>query len=105
MANSVQGPLCQKAFEAVCGDYSIARTYNIFPGTSNLRSPVYELKDEVELTIEIPKSLQKDGRSFEMICVSAQGKPYVFKDLDDNSASVTIKTKYFYAYALCYKDN
>jgi len=102
-ANSVQGPLCQKAFESVLGDYSIARTYNIFPGNSNLKQPVHELEDEVVITMEIPRSLQKEGRSFELICVS-KGVPYVFKDMDDNASSITISTKYFYAYALCYKD-
>ncbi len=102
-ANSVQGPLCQKVFESVLGDYSIARTYNIFPGTSNLNQPVYELEHEVEITMELPKSLQKEGRSFEMICVS-NGTPYVLKDQDKDASSITIRTKYFYAYALCYKD-
>ena len=51
--------------------------------------------------MELPKSLQKEGRSFEMICVS-NGTPYVLKDQD--ASSITIRTKYFYAYALCYKD-
>lgn len=103
VANSVQGPLCHQVFESVLGDYSIARTYNIFPGVYNLKNPVYELDNELEISIEIPKSLQKDGRTFEMICVS-KGKPYVLKDLDSDGASITIRTKYFYAYALCYKD-
>lgn len=102
-ANSVQGPLCQKAFESVLGDYSIARTYNLFPGTSNLKQPVYELEKEIEITMEIPKALQREGRSFELICVS-KGVPYVLKDLDKDASTITISTKYFYAYALCYKD-
>lgn len=103
-ANSVQGPLCHNAFESVLGDYTIARTYNIFPGISNLNKPVYELEQEISITMEIPKSLQKEGRSFEMICVSKNGIPYVLADLDNNASTITIATKYFYAYALCYKD-
>lgn len=104
VANSVQGHLCHNAFGSVLGDYTIARTYNIFPGTSNLNKPVYELEQEISITMEIPKSLQKEGRSFEMICVSKNGIPYVFADLDNNASTITIATKYFYAYALCYKD-
>lgn len=103
VANSVQGPLCQKVFESVLEDYSIARTYNIFPGVYNLNNPVYELDSEVEMSLDIPKTLQREGRTFEMICVS-NGKPYVLEDLDASVSSITIKTKYFYAYALCYKD-
>lgn len=102
-ANSVQGPLCQKVFESVLGDYAIARTYNIFPAASNLKNPVYELSEPVQITMEIPKSLQKEGRTFELICVS-KGIPYVFSDTDTDITSITIETKYFYAYALCYKD-
>lgn len=102
-ANSVQGPSCQKVFESVLGDYTIGRTYNIFPGAGNLNNPVYELEEEIQITMEIPKALQKEGRSFELICVS-DGIPYVFKDTDKDGSSISINTKYFYAYALCYKD-
>ena len=103
VANSVQGPLCQKVFESVLGDYSIGRTYNFFPGTSNLNAPISELDKEIEITMEIPKSLQKEGRSFEMICVS-KGQPHVLEDLSKDGSSITFRTRYFYAFALCYKD-
>lgn len=104
IGNSVQGPECQKAFKSALGDFNIARTYNIFPHSGNLNNPIYELPQEVEITLEIPKILQKPERIFQMICVSKEGRTAVLKDLGDKEDSITIRTKYFYAYALCFKD-
>ncbi len=97
--NAMQGPMCFKSFEAVLGDYTIGRTYNIYPLT-NAR---YSMDKEVELTIQIPSDLYKEGRQYKMICVTEGGKPYVYNDSDNSPGTITIKTDKFHAYALIYK--
>lgn len=104
IANSVQGPKAHAVFESVLGDYTIGRTYNIFPGKSNLKDPVYETKEKVTITMEIPKTLQKEGRKFRMICVSEKGIPYILENTSTDSTQITFTTNCFYAYALCYVD-
>ncbi|MBP3198199.1 MAG: hypothetical protein J6N21_14510, partial [Butyrivibrio sp.] len=98
--NAMQGPNCFAAFESVLDGYTIGRTYDIFPNGQRVQST----DKEVGFSIEVPKALQKDGRTFQMICVTKGGQPVVLKDLDNNPNTVTIKTDKFYAFALVYKD-
>lgn len=104
ITNSVQGVKCHEAFQIALNGYSIARTYNIFPNNSNLKKPVYETEQTVELSMTIPAELQKEGRQFKMICVSKDGTVYELFDIDTNPATITFATNHFYAYALCYVD-
>jgi len=97
--NSMQGPLCFDSFEAVLGDFTIGRTYNICPNNSK----VYSMSDSARITLTIPKALRKDGRVFKMICVTENGAPYVLNDLDNNPNTITFSTNKFYAFALIYK--
>ena len=100
LKNAMQGPICYAAFESVLNGYTIGRTYDIFPNGQRVQST----DKEVGFSIEVPKALQKDGRTFQMICVTKGGKPVVLKDLDSNPNTVTVKTNKFYAFALVYKD-
>ena len=97
--NAIQGPMCFKSFEAVLGDYTIGRTYNIYPPSDT----TYSMDKEVEFTIKIPSAIYKENREYKMICVTEDGRPTVYNDSDSDPETITIKTDKFYAYALIYK--
>lgn len=99
MVNIMQGPMCFDSFEAVLGDYTIGRTYDIYP----YGNKVYDADQKVELTIKIPEAIYNANREYKMICVTKDGKPIIYDDLDKNSETITIRTNTFYAYALIYK--
>jgi hypothetical protein len=98
--NSVQGPKCIDVFNYVKGEYTIGRTYNIFPdkefGTHSKDTPA-------KIILTIPQAIYSPDRTYEMICVGANGMPYILEDLDDDPATITFETSNFYAFALCYK--
>lgn len=97
--NAMQGPMCFKSFEAVLGDYTIGRTYNIYA----LSETTYNIDKEIQFTIKIPSGIYKDGREYKMICVTQGGRPAIYSDLDSDPETITIKTDKFHAYALIYK--
>jgi len=97
--NAMQGPLCFKSFEAVLGDYKIGRTYNIY----TLPDTAYSMDKEIQFTIKIPSDIYKKDREYKMICVTKDGQPIVYNDLDTNPETITVKTNKFYAYALIYR--
>lgn len=97
--NSVQGPMCIQVFEAVCGDYTIGRTYNIYA----LSGTTYTTDQKVRITIEIPQAICKKDREYKMVCVTQGGLPVLYDDLDSDPDTITIETNTFYAYALIYK--
>ena len=97
--NAMQGPKCFVSFEAVLGDYTIGRTYNILPENKT----TYSMNSAAKITLSIPKALCKDGRDFRMICVTENGMPYVLKDLDNDPNTITFETDKYYAFALIYK--
>lgn len=97
--NAMQGPLCFEAFEALLGDYTIGRTYNIYE-PSDIS---YSMEEKIQFTIEIPSAIYKDDREYKMICVTEGGLPVMYDDLDTDPETVTIKTDKFYAYALVYR--
>ena len=103
---AMQGPLCIKAMKnALSKDSKIAYTYNIkYIADKSAKMPVYEVEKPVQITMSIPKALLKDGRTFEMICVSKDGKTYKIPATVDEDGNLNFTTKYFYAYALTYKD-
>ena len=101
LKNAMQGPGCFAAFESVLNGYTIGRTYDIFPNGQRVQST----DKEIGFSVEVPKALQKDGRTFQMICVTKGGQPVVLKDLDTNPNTITVKTNKFYAFALVYKDS
>ena len=74
--NAIQGPMCFKSFEAVLGDYTIGRTYNIYPPSGT----TYSMDKEVEFTIKIPSAIYKENREYKMICVTEDGQPTVYND-------------------------
>lgn len=98
--NSVQGEKCFVSFEAVLGNYTIGRTYNIFPSGE----AVYRKDSKARITLSIPETLQADNRKFRMISVTENGRPVVLEDLDSNSKTITFETDTYYAFALVYKD-
>lgn len=97
--NAVQGPLCFASFESVLDGYTIGRTYNIYTLPNN----VYSREQEVQFTLTIPEAVYKEGRIYKMICVTKNGVPVIYDDLDDNPRTITVRTNKFYAYALIYK--
>lgn len=98
--NAMQGPLCFNSFEAVLGDYMIGRTYNIYPYPTK----IYNMSEEVQFTIKIPKAIYSPNRVYRMICVTKGGLPVIYEDLDTNPETITVRTNKFYAYALAYKE-
>lgn len=98
--NSVQGEKCFESFDAVLGDYTIARTYNILPSGEF----VYQMDSKARITLNIPETLQADGRKFRMLCVTENGRPVVLEDLDSDARTITFETDTYYAFALVYKD-
>lgn len=99
--NAMQGEKCFEVFQNVAGDYTIARTYNIYPLGSETD---YATNSKVTISLTVPKILQKENREFKMICVSQNGIPYIFEDQDKDPKTVTFSTDKFYAFALVYKD-
>ena len=93
--------LCFASFEAVLEDYTIGRTYTIFPSESG---QVSQMDEKVKITMTIPETLQAEGRTFRMISVTEGGKPVVLEDLDSNAETITFETNTYYAYALIYRD-
>ena len=91
--------MCFKSFEAVLGDYTIGRTYNIYPPSGT----AYSMDKEIQITLNIPAAVYRENRDYKMICVTENGQPIVYNDLDNNPGTITIKTNKFYAYALIYK--
>lgn len=104
IANSIQGKQCYQVFKEAAGDYTLARTYSIFPKGASVNKPVYETTEPVTITLKLPKSLLSTGRTYQMIGVTKNGMATVYQDEDENPDTITITTNHFYAYALCYKD-
>ncbi len=102
ITNAMQGKLCFDSFEAVLGDYTIGRTYNIFPSTNG--KAVYKMPTAAKITLTIPNGLQKANREYKMICVTEKGLPIVLDDIDTNPNTITFSTDSYYAFALIYKD-
>lgn len=97
--NAMQGPLCFDAFESMLAGYTIGRTYNVY----TLPNIVYSKEEEIQFTLTIPEAVYKKGRTYKMICVTKNGVPIVYDDLDDDPRTITVRTNKFYAYALIYK--
>lgn len=98
--NAMQGKMCYDSFEAVLGDWVMGRTYNIYPSGKS----IYKMDSKARITLDIPKTLQADGREFKMICVTEKGLPVVLKDMDSDQETITFETDVYYAFALIYKD-
>lgn len=99
--NAMQGEKCFDVFKNVADDYTIARTYNIFP---LIETQKYATDEKVTISLTIPETLRSESREFKMICVSQYGVPFIFEDQDKDADTITISTDKFYAYALIYKD-
>ncbi|MCM1049991.1 MAG: hypothetical protein NC433_16365 [Clostridiales bacterium] len=97
--NALQGPKCFEAFEAVLMDWNIGRTYDILPTGKT----VYKMDTKARITLSIPKSLQKEGRAYKMICVTQGGAAVILDDLDADPSTITFDTDTYYAFALIYK--
>ena len=97
--NAIQGALCFDSFESVLEDYTIGRTYNIY----RYPDKVYSMDEEVQFTIKIPEDIYAPDRKYKMICVTKDGIPIIYDDLDEDSKTITVKTNRFYAYALIYR--
>lgn len=98
--NSIQGPKCFDAFNAVLGDYTIGRTYNILPSGKY----TYHMDSKAVITLTIPKTLQAADRDYKMICVTENGQPVELADIDSDTNTITFETDTYYAFALIYKD-
>ena len=101
----LQGPECVNTMKAVMKEgYKIAHTYSIFymddsrPGVT-----VYQTDELHEITMNVP-GIYKEGRQYEMICVSEDATTYTIPVEVDENNNVKFTTNHFYAYALVYKD-
>ena len=105
MERMIQGPLCIAVMKNYETDgYILSRTYNLLPEGADLKKPIYEMDEDVEIILTIPKALQKEGRSYRMSCVTKDGYSFLLEDLDQDANTITFKTDRFYAFALYYKD-
>ncbi len=100
--HAVQGPLCDRAFRIAQGnDWLVTDYFNI---TINGSYEIYELPSPIRLKLTIPADLQKQGRSWRMLCISRGGMPYSFLDEDNDDSTITFSPDRFYAYAMVYND-
>lgn len=99
LENAMQGPLCYDSFEAVLGDYTIGRTYNIMPDNKK----VYKMGSKAKIVLDIPTTLQGENREYKMICVTENGLPIVLNDIDKDASTIIFETDTYYAFALIYK--
>lgn len=58
-------------------------------------------KQELEITIDIPDELKVDGASYSIMRCH-DGECVLLADLDENPDTITIRTKLFSTYAICY---
>lgn len=99
--NAMQGEKCFEVFQNIAGDYTIARTYNIYPIGTQLQ---FSTPNKITVSLTIPEILRQKNREFKMICVSQNGIPFIFEDKDKDPDTITFSTDKFYAFALVYKD-
>ena len=90
--------------EQAAKGYTLIRTYNIFADANRGSKTTRATGTPVTLKIKLDKSLQKKGRTFEMVGVSANGITNIYPDLDQDDSTITIACQNFYAFALAYKD-
>lgn len=64
---------------------------------------VSELNDEIEVTTLIPTEIRKEKRTFFMIH-NHQGNITILEDLDQKPYTITVRTRNFSAYVMCYSD-
>lgn len=102
-AMAVQGEKCIEAFNAVKGDYTLARTYNITFTRLAGSQTIEALEAPADFVFQLPKELQSPGRSFHMINVF-KGQPTVLEDKDATDETITFTTERSGAFALVYKD-
>ncbi|MFI3177903.1 MAG: hypothetical protein R3Y67_10525 [Eubacteriales bacterium] len=100
MVIDVQGPLFFDAVALIQGDYTLGRTYNIF--VNNILT--YYNGNNVKIELQIPESLQEEGRTFRMFGVSEDGAVAFYSDLDNDPTTITFETNKFYAFVLGYVD-
>lgn len=98
--SEMQGQLFIDAVQTALDDYQLAYTFNIF--TDQMTRA--ELENAIQIKLNVPKELQQEGRTFEIIGVNALGEAIVLADEDNDPNTVTFTVKDFYAFALCYKD-
>lgn len=63
--------------------------------------PVTEMREEIELAIDIPEDLLKDGATY-FILRCHEGNTVLLHDLDSDPATITVRTKLFSTYAIVY---
>ena len=102
----MQGPLCITAMKnALLPGEKIAYTYNIkYIAGGSANRTVYKIDEPIEISMEMPKELLKEGRTFYMMCVSENGTTFKLPATVDKDGNLTFTTQYFYAFAIIYKD-
>lgn len=104
ITNTVQGPKCIRCMKEFKPEgYVIGATYNIVPGIYE-GTRFYHSDKKYTFTVAIPESLQKEGRSFRLLCISKDGIPFLYGKDTTQDDGIRITTDRFYAYALLYSD-
>ncbi len=97
----------KNAVISALGDYKNGKYLDISLikriGGDDRTEKVYETKEAITISINIPEELKKAGRSFAVIRIH-NGQASLLEDLDNSDDTVTIKTDRFSTYAICYKD-
>ena len=101
IARSEQGPAAKAAFAAARpAGYVEGFTFNLITnGTANTT-----LK-KGSFTMTIPAELRKSGRTFKIVALDKNGKPFVLPDTDNDPNTITVAFDIEgYAFDLIYKD-
>lgn len=102
----IQGPECVKTMKSAMKDgYQIAYTYSIiYYDDARPGEWIYETEESYDIELVVPEKIIKEGRQFEMICVSKDGKTYTVPVEIGEDNKLLFSVNRFYAYALVYKD-
>lgn len=81
-------------------DYDIGYTYNLYVNGEKADS----FNTPLTITIQIPESLEQDGRTYVIAGTDETGAGFILADSDYTDSTITFTTDSLYAFAICYKD-
>ncbi len=96
----------KEAVEKILGDKKVAAYFDIdlFKDESGKLTAITELNSAVRLTLDIPKEVLANNRTFHMIRVH-NGEATLLQDLDSDANTITFETDRFSTYTLVYEDS
>ena len=93
-------------FAEVISGFEIADTYDIVierrMGDSDWEE-IHELNTEIELVVDIPEEIRKDGRTYYLMR-NHEGVCTLLEDIDTDAYTITVLTGHFSTYVISYTD-